>query len=74
MLEAKIDKDFLVVLKHFGLIISKSHISERLGSNQRAMVDESIKKKQHRQEINNKPSKHGIGFSERVVMHIRTLR
>jgi len=38
------------------------------------MVDESVKKNQHRQEINNKPSKHRIGFSEQVVMHIRTLR
>ena len=74
MFDAKLDKDVLVVQKHFGLNWCKRNTSERHRSNQRAMVDESVKQNQHRQKINNKPSKHGIGFSKRVVMHIRTLR
>ena len=49
MFEAKLDKDVLVVQKHFGLNCYKSNTSERHRRNQRAMVDESVKQNQHRQ-------------------------
>jgi len=41
---------------------------------QQTMLDESVKKNGHQQEINYKLSKHAIGFSERVEMNTRTLR
>jgi hypothetical protein len=65
-------------LKHPKVLDIRRTVSTRSPSsdrrNQRAMFDKRVKKNTHRQIIDNKPSKHAIGFPNGVKMHTRSLR